>query len=814
MKLIMLPTIFACILCINALAQVDFQPHIIIDQGSTNGPRAAFAADLDGDGHLDLVSASEYDNKIAWYKNDGAGNLGAQQIISLDVISPFNASAVDFDNDGNVDILVSSAEKGKIFWFKNDGSANFGSPRLIINSVNGISNSIAADIDGDGDMDVLATSADTNKIIWFENTNGLGDFSPENLISNTVDRAIHIAVSDLDGDGDLDIISSTLYGPKTVWFENLDGQGNYGSEQLIDDERFNVYALFGFDVDADGDNDIVTNKNGELIYYENLNSQGNFSTAQTFIADNVSYFLFIDFDQDADLDIVAQVNGDIVWYENLNGFGNFGNKQILKATERITILNLADINNNGGLDIITGNIYQDKVAWTPNNGQNSYGAEVVLSIIDGAQGSYSVQAADIDGDGNIDAISANADAETITWYKNTDGQGSFGPTRIVAENLNYVQSAFVADLDGDGDKDVLSSSNENNLATWFKNIDGQGNFVQQQAFASDFQDPLFVTSDDLDADGDNDVIVFDFNLGLAWFENVDGLGNFGQGQVIDEFIGYTESIHTVDLDGDGDGDKDIIAAIYTSDKMFAWYENLDGQGNFGPKKIIEDNIPGAMEIYYSDLDGDGDMDILGSITAEDMVVWYENLNGTGTFGPRKIITNSTPLPEGIRTMDADQDGDLDVFVADYSADTVSWYENLDGQGNFGPQNVLDTNINGVLSLDIADFDGNGKMDLLAGAWLGDKLKWYKNLGTLGVEENNFNSITLFPVPSSDFLNLKSTSTIVEAIVYNELGQHLLNSQNIEGINTINIASLSNGIYFIRLTDLELNTITKKFIKRD
>ncbi|AFL80955.1 hypothetical protein Aeqsu_1464 [Aequorivita sublithincola DSM 14238] len=813
MKPLLLPTIIACALFINSNAQINFHPRIIIDQGSTNAPRAAFAADLDGDGHLDLVSASEYDSKVAWYKNDGAGNLGAQQIISLDVISPFNASAVDFDNDGNIDILVSSAEKGKIFWFKNDGSANFGSPRLITNSVNGISNSIATDIDGDGDMDVLATSADTNKIIWFENTNGQGNFGPENLISNNVDRAIHIAVSDLDGDGDLDIISSTLYGPKTVWFENLNGQGNYGPEQLIDDARFNVYALYGFDVDADGDNDIVTNKDGELIYYENLNGQGNFSTAQTLIADNVSYFQFKDFDQDADLDILAQVNGDIVWYENLNGLGDFGNKQILKATERITILNFADINGNGGLDIITGNIYQDKVAWTPNNGQNSYVVEIVLSIIDGAQGSYSVQAADIDGDGNIDAISANADAETITWYKNTDGQGNFGPTRIVAENLNYVQSVFVADLDGDGDMDVLSATNENNLATWFKNIDGQGNFIQQPPFASDFQDPSFVTSDDLDADGDKDVIVFDFNLGLTWFENLNGLGNFGQAQIIDGFIGYSESIHTVDIDGDGD--KDIITAIYSQDKMFAWYENLDGQGNFGPKKIIEDNILGAIEIYYSDLDGDGDIDILGSITREGMVVWYENINGTGTFGPRKIIANPSPTtPEGIRTIDADQDGDLDVFVADYTADTVSWYENMDGQGNFGPQHIIDTNINGVLSLDTADFNNNGKMDLLAGALLGDKLKWYDNFGTLAVEDNNLDATVLYPVPTSDILNIKSNSIIVEVVVYNELGQNLLSIQNTEGINSLNIATLSNGIYIIKLKDLKQNSISKKFIKQN
>ena len=86
----------------TATAQVGFKPHTIIDQGSTNSPSAAFAADLDGDGHLDLVSISEHDNKLAWYKNDGLENLGLQQIISLDVLAPKAAHAADFDNDGNI----------------------------------------------------------------------------------------------------------------------------------------------------------------------------------------------------------------------------------------------------------------------------------------------------------------------------------------------------------------------------------------------------------------------------------------------------------------------------------------------------------------------------------------------------------------------------------------------------------------------------------------------------------------------------------------------------------------------------------------
>ncbi len=727
MKKLLLFTSLMIGIFIEATAQVGFQPHTIIDQGSTNGPNSAFAADLDGDGNLDMISTSQHDNKIAWYKNDGAGNLGTQQIISLDIKAPKFASAVDFDNDGNIDLLVSSAENSKVVWFRNDGTAHFGAPRLITNNVDGISNSIAADIDGDGDMDVVATSANENKISWFENTNGQGVFGPENIITTNVDRAINIALSDLDGDNDLDVIAATLYDSKTVWFENLDGQGTFGPELLIDDDLFNTYSLYGFDIDADGDNDIITSTGQAdgFMFYENMNGQGNFSAPQSINVDDVRGFILEDFDYDGDLDIVATIGNEIGWYENLNGQGNFAPKQPLIATNNLA--HVADINADGAFDILTIT-YGDKISWYPSTGQGIYGPEVVMSVIDGVQGSYSIEAADFDGDGNIDVFSANSEVGTITWFKNLDGQGNFSSPRMVAENLSYVQSVFAADLDGDGDMDVLSSSNDDDKATWFKNIDGQGNFVEQQPFSIDLDGSMVVHSADLDSDGDMDVIVFDFNLGIVWFKNLNGQGSFGPAQSIDEMFDYTESIHTVDIDGDGD--KDIIVAGY-SDQLFAWFENIDGQGNFGSQNIIENDVLGAIGIYFSDLDGDGDMDIIGAGAGDDIVVWYENTDGFGTFGPRNVIDDTCLSPWLIRTMDADQDGDMDVFVADYSADTVSWYENTNGLGTFGPQQILDLKMNGAQGMAVADINNDGTPDLFASSYLGDNLKWYENFGRLG-----------------------------------------------------------------------------------
>jgi hypothetical protein len=721
----------------TATAQVGFQPHTIIDQGSTNGPSAVFATDLNGDGHLDLVSTSEYDNKIAWYRNDGSGNLGTQQIISLNVLAPKAAHPADFDNDGNIDLLISSAQNSKVVWLRNEGNASFELPRLITNNVNGITNSIPEDIDGDGDLDVIVTSYSDDKIIWFENTNGQGQFGQEILIDNTLERPNKISVSDLDGDGDLDVIASTIYSAETVWFQNLDGQGTFGPKQIIDDDIASTYAVYAFDIDNDGDNDIILNKNSELIYYENLNGQGNFSIAQTIITDDITYFDVEDFDQDGDMDIIGYGVHEINLYENLNGQGTFSSGQTLVSTEIYVTIDLADINGNGNFDLITFNSAFDKISWYPSNAQGIYGSEIILSIIDGVQGSYSVQAADFDGDGNMDVVSANSHIGSISWFKNIDGQGTYSPPKIVVETIYSVQSVFAVDLDGDADMDILSSANDDAQATWYKNIDGQGNFVEQQPFSTDFNTALVVHADDLDADGDMDVIVYASNNGIAWFENLNGQGSFGPAQTIEEIFGYTESIHTVDLDGDGD--KDVIVAGY-SDDVFAWYENLDGQGNFSTQHIIDDTLSTAIGIYYSDIDGDGDMDILGASVGDDMVVWYENTDGAGTFGPRNVITDSCLSPWLIRTMDADQDGDMDVIVADYSANTVSWYENTNGLGTFGPQQIIDIKMNGVQGMAVGDVNNDGTADLFASSYWGDNLKWYENFGRLG--NNIHGTVTL------------------------------------------------------------------------
>ena len=85
---------------------------------------SVFAADVDGDGDTDVLSASCYDDKIAWYENDGSQNFTAHTITTA-ADGARSVFAADVDGDGDTDVLSASVYDDKIAWYENDGSQNF-----------------------------------------------------------------------------------------------------------------------------------------------------------------------------------------------------------------------------------------------------------------------------------------------------------------------------------------------------------------------------------------------------------------------------------------------------------------------------------------------------------------------------------------------------------------------------------------------------------------------------------------------------------------------------------------------------------------
>ncbi len=795
----------------------NFTAHSI--STAAGGAVSVFAADVDGDGDLDVLSASANDDKIAWYENDGSQNFTAHTI-STTAGSARGVFAADVDGDGDLDVLSASFDDDKIAWYENDGSQNF-TPHTISTAANGARSVFAADVDGDGDLDVLSASIVDDKIAWYQN-DGSQNFTPR-TISTTADSAREVFAADVDGDGDLDVLSASLNDDKIAWYQN-DGSQNF-TPRTISTAADGAYSVFATDVEGDGDLDVLSASaiDDKIAWYENDGSQ-NFTAHTISTAADGAYAVFAaDVDGDGDVDVLSASGSDdkIAWYENLGAdFGDaptpypttlaengarhtptgpvlgatrdseadgthsaaanadgadedgvtFGTIQVgaLGATVTVTITGgtgkldaWIDFNGDGswggpGEQIFasqsvvagTNNLTFDVPSWAKDGvtfarfrlstagGLGTEGLAVDGEVEDyqvtiaspavslkffggqntvtaGADGARSVFAADVDGDGDMDMLSASRLDDKIAWYENDGSQNFIGHT--ITTSADFAQSVFAADVDGDGDLDVLSASFLDDKIAWYEN-DGNQNFTTH-TISTAANGAYSVFAADVDGDGDLDVLsasIYDDKI--AWYEN-DGSQTF-TAHTISTTADDAISVFAADVDGDGD--LDVLSASFEDDKI-AWYEN-DGNQTFTAHTITTSAYE-ATSVFAADVDGDGDLDVLSASFYEDKIAWYEN-DGSQVFTAHTITTTAN-LAFNVFAADMDGDGDLDVLSASFYDDKIAWYEN-DGSQIFTAHTIT-TAANQAFSVFAADVDGDGDLDVLSASSIDGKIAWYENL---------------------------------------------------------------------------------------
>lgn len=451
----------------------------------------------------------------------------------------------------------------------------------------------------------------------------------------------------------------------------------------------------------------------------------------------------------------------------------------------------------------------------------------------------------------------------ITILFNCNLYSQFGGPIIIPSDINGLNNIFSADLDGDGDMDVLSTSKTDNKIVWYENEDGEGTFSNNHIVSmnNDYGAINYVYIADLDNDNDNDIVAA-YDYGLVWFENLNGLGIFSEAKLISYDV--DRAIQTKAIDIDDDGHKDIVCSNIYNDSQVTWSKNIDGLGNFGPaQRIAGPGINGPNYFWVDDMDGDGDMDVVTSTYdlffpnfVDNNISWFENMGGNGTFAPKQLIINNAGSPEAITTIDIDNDGDMDIVVASYFDNEVYILENLDGAGNFSDKIVLPIVLNRPKSIFDFDYDNDGFIDILIAAdnkvslikndgfgnynleiiisEIANKaisvfastidndnvldvitassndnvIAWYKN-ETLSVENNNSIIFSVFPIPTINILTVDSNSQITNIKIYNELGQLVFQTIN---KNEIDISHSSKGYYIIRIEDINQHYEIKKILK--
>ncbi len=666
--------------------------------------------------------------------------FGPEQDLSLSSPELSDVRAADLDGDGDLDLLCI----GKmITWYENLGDASFSTRKVI--STEAFSYRLAytaaysakvyaEDLDGDGDLDVLSASYD--KIAWHENLGG-GYFSDLQVIS-TAAKYADVDPADLDGDGDIDLLwtSGLGYDSPIAWYENLGG-GVFSDKKGIaaQDGATSVHAA---DVDGDGDVDVLSASFGDfrdtIVWYENLGNEGFTQDAYGHVVANWAGFTdsihAADLNGDGDLDVlsVSGQGGIIAWYENLGAEG-FSDQKVLVTAPWPALSPPADLDGDGDLDLLWFSSFEAgafapysmpdaRIAWCENLGDGTFSSEIVISTA--VMQAMSAYAADLDDDGDLDVLSGSSLDNKVAWYENLGG-GTFSDQKVVSTTACAAASVHAADLDNDGDVDVLSASAYDDKIAWYENLGG-GGFAVQKVISTATDGATSVYAADLNGDGRIDVLSTSFvDDKIAWYENLGG-GTFSDQKVISTAADEARSVYTADLDDDGD--LDVLSASLADDKI-AWYENLGG-GDFSGQKVISTAADGAWSVHAADLNGDGRIDVLSASLADDKIAWYENLGGGG-FSGQKVISTATDGAWSVHAADLNGDGRIDVLSASYRDDKIAWYENLGG-GYFSDQKVISTAADGADSVYTADLDGDGDLDVLSASGRDGKIAWYGNLG--------------------------------------------------------------------------------------
>jgi len=313
---------------------------------------------------------------------------------------------------------------------------------------------------------------------------------------------------------------------------------------------------------------------------------------------------------------------------------------------------------------------------------------------------------DLDGDGDLDAITSRANGNTRIYHN--DGSGTLSEVQNFDHTAYHITDVELGDLDGDGDLDaVLICYTGSGNKVLFNN--GDGTFTDSgESIWSEYD--LFAKLGDLDGDGDLDLFVVGTeSVGTIRVWKNDGTGHF---TLASDFDSAYEHYGVVLGDLDGDGDLDAFTTGWNNTYNKVWLN--DGTGAFSEAQSIPNANTTIAQL--GDLDGDGDLDAYltntqvhytGNLPDE---VWMNDGAGHFTDSGQRLDTLDSVYPA---LGDLDADGDLDVYLPGevYHRQPDEVWAN-DGTGTFTLfRSVDEYYASGGASL--GDLDNDGNLDVIA-----------------------------------------------------------------------------------------------------
>jgi hypothetical protein len=643
---------------------------------------------------------------------------------------------------------------------------------------------------------------------------------------------------DIDNDGDLDLLLSEI-NQKIALFKNNGTAANPEFEKIPDNNNpFNsisgeveVNSLNIIDFgDVDGDNDIdFLLENGYIIKNTGSNSDIIYTPVPT--TDYFPYGTRLgDLDGDEDLDLVGLSEyNKVEFYEN---DGNESQFQINPNIQPVGVANwredidyirdlyLVDVDDDGDLDIIFESaIY----SYDPVEGSDYYYETNLLRNI---------------GSATNPAFSLESDTENPY-------------SEIEDRNL------APGDIDNDGDIDIILFSNNSGL----KYFETEGSSIAENlTLIPGFNDGIILPSSifikpqfiDYDDDGDLDLFVYSYyDYEVFYYEYQETGQQLKYYRIEDKTFPFLDDTTDIQLpylvDIDMDGDLDVVTLKYNYENEIIFYELARNNGTTAQPEydllFLTDLAPEGYSYFPSfiDIDDDGDVDVffIGNtyyLDTYEMVQYFENTgelqftSRTGNDNPLNVLNVPKYSERGIFNLvfsDLDKDGDYDLAFNDYYG-IISYYENTGSASN--PE-FTDKSQNGYFNdlsagyygqINLVDMDDDGDDDLFLHGYYSIISEYYENTGPLGIGkfQNKLNvSPDIYPNPVLDYLTVRLNLNLTSPVPYQILSsegkvfiQGTLDNLNQHGTGSLNVSSLPEGLYFLKLT-LGDKAVISKFVKR-